>query len=60
MTQIKPGFLCTGDAHDTVQVGLIVSAETADGVHSVNKIADVWIKYAGIFRIGDHQTRSPL
>ena len=55
LAQVKPRVPGPGDAHEPVEVGLVVHAQPPRGVDDVHELADLLVVDAGVLGVGDEQ-----
>ena len=55
LAQVKPRILGPGDAHEAVEVGLVIDAQPSRGVDDVHELADLLVVDAGVLGVSDEQ-----
>lgn len=59
LAQVEARVPGPGDAHQAVEVGLVIDAQTTGGVDDVHKFPDFFIVNARVLRVGDQQGGGP-
>ena len=55
LTQIEAGVPGAGDAHEAVEVGLVIDAQPPGGVDDVHEFPDLFVGDPGVLGVGDAQ-----
>ena len=59
LAQVEACVPGPGDAHQAIEIGLVIDAQTTGSVDDVHKFPDFFIVNARVLRVGDQQGGGP-